>query len=590
MRRVALLLCLMLGVVAPLAALDAYPKTTLAEDATATWCGYCPSAYAGLDVVHSQYNYGEFLSARYYATSGGLGTPETDAAIAYYGITGFPTVVFNGQTKVVGGDAAGSTYFASGAAYLPIVRAAYYQPAPIRIEISDFSPASGDISATVTMYSETDTLAGDHIRFLLLEQDVVYGSEEYTYVTRDIINDTITLSGAGNTAVFNTSFDVDPDWNQANLHAVVFVQRAADQEVLQAVSTFPEPSYSVRAMVPFDRVKVGPSAPGPPSPPFTIMNVGLADTFTIELIVDQAPAGWTASFWDDQGVNHTGPWSFALGLEESTEFSLDVVPTSPGYIKFHLEVSSPNLTAPLVIPFTYLTDDLDVLIVDDDGAEDYESYYAAALDSLGWSYGVWDRTDAALTDDVLQAYRLLIWQVGLSYPTLDADDRDFLTQHLEHGGSLFLTGQDIGWELADPSSSVDPVWYHDYLHANYIRDDTNILYLNGIAGDPITDGLTLHIAGGDGANNQAYPDEIAPRDSDATAILNYQGDGVGGIRVTDAVTGARIVYLGFGYEAIDNAQDRADLLGPALDWMGVNELFVDGFESGDTSRWSVVVP
>jgi len=108
----------------------------------------------------------------------------------------------------------------------------------------------------------------------------------------------------------------------------------------------------------------------------------------------------------------------------------------------NLKVSSPNLTTPLVIPFTYLTDDLDVLIVDDDGAEDYESYYTAALDTLGLSYGVWDRADAALSDDVLQYYRLLIWQVGLSYPALDQEDRDFLTQHLDLGGKLFLTGQD----------------------------------------------------------------------------------------------------------------------------------------------------
>ena len=83
MRRALVLVCLMLGAAAPLAALDAYPKTTMAEDATATWCGYCPYAYAGLDVMHSTFDYSEFLSARYYATSGGLGSPETDAAIAY---------------------------------------------------------------------------------------------------------------------------------------------------------------------------------------------------------------------------------------------------------------------------------------------------------------------------------------------------------------------------------------------------------------------------------------------------------------------------------------------------------------------------
>jgi len=92
----------------------------------------------------------------------------TIAAIAYYGIGGYPTVVFNGQTMVVGGGDA----VASGAAYLPIVQAASFDPAPIRIDIDSFDPASGDIQATVTMYSESGTLAGDHIRFLLTEDNV----------------------------------------------------------------------------------------------------------------------------------------------------------------------------------------------------------------------------------------------------------------------------------------------------------------------------------------------------------------------------------------------------------------------------------
>jgi hypothetical protein len=314
--------------------------------------------------------------------------------------------------------------------------------------------------------------------------------------------------------------------------------------------------------------------------------MGFTDTFTINLIVDDGPPGWTASYCDDHGTCHVGEYSFDLSAGASTEFDANVIPDSPGFMRYHFEITSPNLASTMVIPFTYITDDLDVLIVDDDGSDDYENYYTAALDTLGFSYGMWDRAAAKLTPEVLQAYPLLIWQVGLSYPTLDADDRAFLTEHLDSGGRLFVTGQDIGWEL----NSDDPLWYHTYLHANYIRDDTNIYYLNGVAGDPISDGLVLHIQGGDGANNQAYPDEIAPRDTTATQILAYQGDGGGAIRSYDPASGARVVYLGFGYEAIDNPTDRAALLGAALEWLGINELLVDGFESGDTSAWSSTHP
>jgi hypothetical protein len=114
--------------------------------------------------------------------------------------------------------------------------------------------------------------------------------------------------------------------------------------------------------------------------------------------------------------------------------------------------------------------------------------------------------------------------------------------------------------------------------------------LNGVVGDPITDGLSLHIAGGTGANNQQYPDEISPYDADATEILYYQGDGCGAIRSIDSVSGAKVVYLGFGFEGIDDAQDRYDLLVPALNWLRGPEVFADGFESGDTSAWTAGSP
>ena len=100
MRNAVVLLCVMLGAAAPLAALDAYPKTTLAEDATATWCGYCPDAYAGLDVVHSSTTTVSSLSARYYATTGGSRHCGDRRRARLLRHQRFPTVVFNGLTKV----------------------------------------------------------------------------------------------------------------------------------------------------------------------------------------------------------------------------------------------------------------------------------------------------------------------------------------------------------------------------------------------------------------------------------------------------------------------------------------------------------
>jgi hypothetical protein len=39
------------------------------------------------------------------------------------------------------------------------------------------------------------------------------------------------------------------------------------------------------------------------------------------------------------------------------------------------------------------------------------------------------------------------------------------------------------------------------------------------------------------------------------------------VRVDDSASHARIVYIAFGFEGIDNAEDRAALLGSAMDWL-----------------------
>jgi len=571
--------------------LDAYPKTTLAEDATGYTCPYCPYAYAGLEVVHSSYDWSEFVSVRYYSTSfgGNYSTPETVAAIQYYGVTGYPTVVFNGTENVVGGDAT----IAAGGPYLALVRGPYFDPSPIRIDIDSFNPATGAIQATVTMMSATDTLDNDHLRFVLTEDSLPDG---HTHVTRDIVNTTITLSGQGNTATFNASFDINPAWVTGNLHAVVFVQRndltnPTDREVFQAVSTYPVPDYRVRAMVPYPRMQMGPSSGVYAGDSFWVHNPGLSDVFTLSLVVDDAPPGWQASYCDEVGHCYVDPVQFTLGTDESAGFHVNVIPTSRGTMTYHFEVTSPQTTTPLSIPFTYFTDDLDVLVVDDDGSEDYENYFTAALDAGGLAYGVWNRADAALTPQVAQNYRYLVWFVGEAYPTLNVDDRAFLRDYLDDGRNLFITGQDIGWDLNASGSNNDPTFYHDYLHATYINDDTNLYYLNGVAGDPVSDGMVLHIQGGDGANNQAYPSAIAPYDADATEIFRYQGGAspIGAIRSEDSGSHARVVYLAFGFEAIDNPTDRATMMSRAMGWLR-GLIFADGFEDATTGAWSYVAP
>ncbi len=505
------------------------------------------------------YDHSEFVNLRYYL--GTHGCAASSERVSFYGMSGTPNLMFNGTHQIVGASVAD----AEGEQYMDVIRSRYFDPAPVRITIDSFDPAGGGVSATVTMYSNEFALVEDDFHFILIEEDV---SPKDTHVTRDIISEPISLDGAGNVAFLNVSFSIDPTWDPANLRVIAMVQ-LQDREIVQAASTYEAPSFSVRAMVPFSRVKLGPSMIPFHTDDVTVINVGQSETFTITVVVDEAPPGWIAQLSDSEGAPRSAPLTFELAGQESTTFSATVTPNSAGFMRFHMEVTSPNLAKNLEIPFVYITDDVDALLVDDDGGNDYERYFTEALDQIGLTYGVWDLSSTKLNDEVASAIDILIWNVGLGYPSLDATDRAFVVQHLDAGKSLFLSGQDIGWDMASgESGNTDFPFYWGYLHAFFISDDVDRYDVEGVVGDPVSDGITLHIEGGDGADNQDYPSQVATFDDDGVELFSYSGEDWGaGIRSVDSVSHAKVVYLAFGFEAIDNAEDRAELLGAAIEWL-----------------------
>jgi parallel beta-helix repeat protein len=203
--------------------------------------------------------------------------------------------------------------------------------------------------------------------------------------------------------------------------------------------------------------------------------------------------------------------------------------------------------------------DADVLLVDADGGDEYETYYEDALDANGWKYSCYSLPPDANT---LRNYQVVIWLTGdVYFITLTSEDQNNLMSYLDAGGNLFISGQDIGDSIWIPS------FYHDYLHANFVADNTNIHTLEGVSGDAIGDGLAIGISGGDGANNQRYPSEIAPHDDNATHVFTYTGNGCGAIRADNGIH--KVVYFAFGFEAINNTEDRNTVMDRVIRWLSL---------------------
>ena len=73
----------------------------MVEKGTGTWCGYCPGSARAID--HLYHNYPDSVTALVYHNDDDFENTMALARISFYGITGYPTAIFNGTVWSVGG-------------------------------------------------------------------------------------------------------------------------------------------------------------------------------------------------------------------------------------------------------------------------------------------------------------------------------------------------------------------------------------------------------------------------------------------------------------------------------------------------------
>ncbi len=233
------------------------------------------------------------------------------------------------------------------------------------------------------------------------------------------------------------------------------------------------------------------------------------------------------------------------------------------------------------------------ILLMDSGAWYYGSqanYFRQALDDLTYTYDEWSikhLPDEVPTAADLTPYEVVVWSAPEDSPGY-IGAQGAITGYLSSGGWLLLTGQDVGFWDGGGTAGFWSAYYRDYLKARLVRDNARAWVLEGLGGDVFA-GLTITITGAGGANNQDFPDEIGVVDLDAaTPVLTYQEDGCGGIRVGTCLD-YRVIYLSFGFEAIDDRAARREVMGRALDWL-TSPLPTVGVELKPTSQLRVELP
>lgn len=545
--------------------LISYDRVVLVEIFTSTTCSYCPAAEAAVDNVVNA-NPLRVVEIAYHVWWPAPGNDpfylanqnENRARVNYYAVDGTPTIFVDGTET---GSSNLSSYVSSRLSV----------SSPLQINLS--FPSTNRVRAVIR---STTTLSGN-IRafFVITESNIHYsapnGRNIFNGVMRDIIPDTngvpITISST-DSVVLEYPYTINSSWDLSNLKMVFFVQNRETKVVYQsAVESIPVGGhYFILNSLSPTRALVDPFSSTPFEFVAVLRNIGTEpDSYRVRLI-KSIPEEWSASlcistrcFGDSAKVGLSPSASeslkielYTLGFEGTGRFKIIVQSLFDSTLKDSVEYMA--------------TTGGGVLIVDDDQGDNFERYYEAALESLMIQYFTLSRLDGPINSSTLMRFRAVIWFTGTPYTdVLNSVDRVALQTYLTNGGNLFLTGAEIGWYLTDTSS-----FYRNYLHAHYVADSAWNYNVYGIAGDPISDGISFRISGGDGANNQRYPDVILPRSSYATPIFTYGTslDSCAGLRINTGTY--KVVYLGFGFEAINNFPSRLLLMQRVMNYLGIS--------------------
>ncbi len=206
-----------------------------------------------------------------------------------------------------------------------------------------------------------------------------------------------------------------------------------------------------------------------------------------------------------------------------------------------------------------------VLLVEDDGNADNSAYFIGAVGAAGHAVVHYDASIYGPPGvGALRSATAVVWYTGEEYDnTFTPAEQQVVEGFLAGGGALFVTGQDIGYDLVESGDLADRNFYQDVLHAAYLADDSGLSTLIGVAGDPVGNGLSLSLAGGDGAGNSTYPSVIAAG-AGASNVFKYNSTKVAGVRYG---TGEKLVYCAFNFESISTAAGRDTVMARALNWL-----------------------
>jgi hypothetical protein len=221
-----------------------------------------------------------------------------------------------------------------------------------------------------------------------------------------------------------------------------------------------------------------------------------------------------------------------------------------------------------------------------DGFDRRGSYIYAKHDFVSQTadaISVWDlnydacSNEAVISGDIdLHAYEMVWWICGdesTQDETFDSLEQAKIASYLCQGGKLFVSGSEIAWDLDNKGSTNDKAFIQNYLKANYLEDDAANYSVSGIestAFAPLSFSFSENGLESD-TYPEDYPDVISPNGG-SFAILQYGNNKTAAIAFSGVFPSGsesgKVIYMGFPFEVISTADERHELAGYILRYMG----------------------
>lgn len=560
------------------------PKYAFFEHFTQASCGPCAQQNPGFQSSILEPNPNTVRHIAYHTSWPGydpmynLNPSESDARVSYYTVTGVPDVIMLGSVKES----------SPGGFTQQDVDDQVAATSPIKIEVTDVDNGTSH-DVTVTVYSVGNPPTGNlKIRTAIIERNVNYtsppgnnGEKYFPNVFRKMLpstaGETITLAPQGGSVTFNYTYDENPAWNMDEIALVAFVQNESSKLVYNCGSTF-DPSVTIAD--PTNLTSAG--IIGSPSV-FTLEgtnNGEVEQEYSISLTSD-APADWSADFVVN-GNTYTTSTTATIASGANLPVVINVTPGSTAALgKYDLSIQSiTNPNEDPVVKSVYVFSGITELVVnnsamDPSTATFLTTTYNTAFASIGtttFAYLNSSLAQRASEENSLTGVKNIFYNVGWYFPAFTDDFVTQLMNFMDNGGNLFISGQDIGWDVWTPASGsghatpLSQQFYNDYMFADFVDD-------GGTANKPLTANTGDEIFGTLGStainyyytSTYFYPDQIDPIGV-GTPIFYYNNNSakVAGVRGDNGTF--KTVYIAPGIEMLGTPANKTAIIKTAYDW------------------------